>query len=103
VIEGAFEEKPDWCPLREFPQKKMDDLISRQAAIDLLRNNISRDIQDQIATENNINLIQSMPTTYNVEKVVTELVEADQGYCWMCGGGIDVRVATDIVKRGGIE
>jgi hypothetical protein len=39
----------------------------------------------------------------DIEKVVAELVEADSGYCWMCGGGIDGKTAIEIVKAGGIE
>jgi hypothetical protein len=50
-----------------------------------------------------IGLVQTQPTAYDVEKVVAELVEADSGYCWMCGGGIDCKTAIDIIKAGGIE
>lgn len=48
-------------------------------------------------------VIKNQPTAYDVDKVVAELAEADDGYCWMCGGGIDCRTAIDIVKRGGIN
>jgi hypothetical protein len=50
-----------------------------------------------------IGLVQTQPTAYDVEKVVAELVEADSGYCWMCGGGIDGKTAIEIVKAGGIK
>lgn len=53
----------------------MSDLISRSAVIELLRKNMTSDIQDQIITENNINLICAIPTAYDVEKVIEELEE----------------------------
>ena len=53
----------------------MSDLISRSALIELLQKNMSNDIQDMVITENNINLIRSMPTAYDEEKVVAELEE----------------------------
>ena len=51
----------------------MSDLISRSEAIKLLRKNMSNDIQDQIITENNINLIESLPTAFDTERVVEQL------------------------------
>lgn len=55
----------------------MSDLISRSEAIKLLRKNMSNDIQDQIITENNINLIESLPTAFDTEKVVEEVKKLD--------------------------
>jgi hypothetical protein len=56
-----------------------------------------------ITAESAFNMIKAQPTAYDVEKVVAELVEADSGYCWMCGGGIDGETAIEIVKAGGIK
>ena len=92
----------------------MSRLIDADALIELLRNNMSNDIQDQIVTENNINLIRSMPTAYDIEKVVAELEKehenADGEYkksfelyreeFWRGRKG-GLRKAIEIVKRGG--
>jgi hypothetical protein len=48
-------------------------------------------------------IINTTKTAYDVDKVVEELREADEGYCWMCGGGIDCKTVTDIVRKGGME
>ena len=50
-----------------------------------------------------VTTIDEQPTAYDVEKVEEELREADEGYWWMCGGGIDCKTAIDIMKRGGID
>lgn len=79
-----------------------NDLISRQAVIDLLQKNMSNDIQDKIITENNINLICSIQTAFNVEKVVEKLekmkkvMESKEFYETAVG----YRQAIQIVKRG---
>lgn len=90
----------------------MSDLISRQAVIDLLKKNLSKDIEEVIVTDKNIKLIESMPTAYDVEKVVAELEyfaklaedrwvngTSNHAYqehkCWV--------KAIDIVKRGVVE
>ena len=94
----------------------MSDLISRSEAIKLLRKNMSNDIQDQIITENNINLIESLPTAFDTEKVVEQLEQYANGKicnmhrncphkdndniaCENCGA----LGAIDIVKKGGVE
>ena len=93
-----------------------NDLISRQAVIDLLQKNMSNDIQDQIITENNINLICSIQTAYDVEKVVEELEksrmiffltiantrndELDFSYKNVCTA---LDKAIDIVRKSGVE
>lgn len=97
----------------------MSDLISRQAVIDLLKKNTTRDIEDIIITNNHIKLIVDMPTAYDVEKVVAELEkekeihtnhynisiykdfpEIKQRYKQICGV---IDKAIDIVKKGGAE
>ena len=76
----------------------MDDLISRQAVIDLLKKNTTRDIEEVVITEKHINLIKDMPKAYDVEKVVAELEnEAYNGF------DITLSKSIDIVKRGGVE
>lgn len=95
------------------------DLISRSALIELLRNNTSNDIQDQIITENNINLIMSIPTAYSVEDVVAELERKELDSCsakaeaviGMLGVMADIHTgeikaykeAIEIVRNGGKE
>ncbi len=51
----------------------MQDLISRQAVIDLLKKSASRDIEEVVITDKHINLIKDMPCAYDVENVVAEL------------------------------
>lgn len=58
----------------------MNDLISRQSVIDLLKKSASRDIEEVVITEKHINLIKDMPCAYDVEKVVAELEEAKMIY-----------------------
>ena len=86
----------------------MSDLISRSAVIELLRKNMTNDIQDQIITENNINLICAIPTAYDISKVVAELEECSDKYkissCeYEQGKAFSYKNAIDIVKRGGVE
>ena len=79
-----------------------NDLISRQAVIDLLQKNMSNDIQDQIITENNINLICSIQTAYDVEKIMEQLEEH-----FNATDDRDARLAyhhaIEIVKAGGVN
>ena len=56
----------------------MDDLISRQQVIDLLKKSADRDIEEVVITEKHINLIKDMPVAYSVEKVVAELEKLKQ-------------------------
>lgn len=88
----------------------MSDLISRSAVIELLRKNMTNDIQDQIITENNINLICAIPTAYDISKVVEELEENKQWYeTHGCNVDLNVGVisatnhAIDVVRKGGVE
>ena len=53
----------------------MNDLISRQQVIDLLKKSTSRDIEEVVVTEKNIKLINDMPVAYNVEKVIHKIDE----------------------------
>lgn len=90
----------------------MSDLISRQAVIDLLKKNVSKDIEEVIVTDKNIKLIESMPCAYNVDAVVAEMEyfeklaedrwvngTSNHAYqehkCWV--------KAIDIVRKGGVE
>ena len=101
----------------------MGDLISRKAVIELLKKNVSADIEEVVVTDKNIKLIESMPTAYDVEKVVAELEnekerhECDRSYwtehewkdrvayneCDISDRKADCFCeAIEIVKRGGI-
>lgn len=44
------------------------DLIRRSDVIDILRKNASNDIQDQVLTENNINLVNSIPAVVDLDR-----------------------------------
>lgn len=85
-----------------------DDLISRTALMQSLRNNVLVDV-----TPNLEQAIAEQPTAYNAYKVV-ELLEkesqnieiiypTDQGYDYEDAIGIDINKAKQIVKSGGIE
>jgi hypothetical protein len=66
----------------------MNDLISRSVVIELLQKNMTSDIQDQIITENNINLIMSIPTAYDIDKVVDKSLDPTaetRKRCNVCG------------------
>lgn len=88
----------------------MSDLISRQAVIDILKKNVSKDIEEVVITDKHIKLIESVPTAYDAEKVVAELEEfaklaedrwtngtSNHAYqehkCWV--------KAIDLVRKGG--
>ena len=87
----------------------MDDLISRQSVIDLLKKSASRDIEEVVITEKHINLIKDMPCAYSVEKVVAELEknchikyeQDDYGYCFDAGSYVYLSDAIGIVRKGG--
>ena len=53
----------------------MADLIDRQAVIELLKKNTTRDIEEVVVTEKNIKLIMDMPKAYDVDAVVEQLEE----------------------------
>ncbi len=85
-----------------------NDLISRSALMQSLRNNVLVDV-----TPNLEQAIENQPTAYNADKVV-ELLEkesqnieiiypTDQGYDYEDAIGIDIDKAKQIVKSGGIE
>jgi hypothetical protein len=85
----------------------MDDLISRQAVIDILKKNVSKDIEEVVIMDKHIKLIESVPTAYNADAVVAELeklsnAEADYYYA-KSNDVIDRETAIDIVKRGVVE
>ena len=95
----------------------MSDLISRQAVIDILKKNVSKDIEEVVIMDKHIKLIESVTTAYDAEKVVAELEERinnrDCKYCKY--NKIEKQVCTkdctdaviedllDIVRRGGVE
>ena len=88
----------------------MDDLISRQAVIDLLKKSASRDIEEVVVTEKNIKLIMDVPKAYDVDAVIEQLKEESYfviprgksaSYC--ADTVIDIGDAIDIVKAGGIN
>ena len=94
----------------------MADLIDRQAVIDLLKKNTTRDIEEVVVTEKNIKLIMDMPKAYDVEHVLAELKEyATSRICYRytdCPYILDENIscencgamgAIDIVKAGGIN
>lgn len=92
----------------------MDDLISRQSVIDLLKKSASRDIEEVVVTEKNIKLIMDMPKAYDVSKVVKQIQDK---YCQKCRNILSVPNAEeyckeqkcrideicDLVKSGGIN
>lgn len=92
----------------------MDDLISRQAVIDLLKKSVSRDIEEVVITDKHINLIMDMPVAYDVEKVVSEI---QKKYCTKCRNilgvpgaekycksvNCDIGTIVDLVRKGGVE
>ena len=97
----------------------MQDLISRQAVIDLLKKSASRDIEEVVITDKHINLIKDMPCAYNIEKVVAEL-EEERGISYVDFDEYAYRYELDLcdnddwfyrgleraiklVKRGGVE
>lgn len=88
----------------------MNDLISRQAVIDLLKKSASRDIEEVVITEKNIKLIMDMPKAYDVEKVIEDLssnsrfiddINEHNIKCISCV--IGQKTAIEIVLRGGVE
>ena len=88
----------------------MGDLISRKAVIELLKKNVSADIEEVVVTDKNIKIIESMPCAYDVEKVVAELacnsrfiddINEHNIKCISCVVG--QKTAIDIVKKGGVE
>ena len=88
----------------------MDDLISRQAVIDLLKKSASRDIEEVVITDKHINLIKDMPCAYDVDAVIEQLKEESYfviprgksaSYC--ADTVIDIGDAISVVKRGGVE
>ncbi len=94
----------------------MDDLISRQAVIDLLKKSASRDIEEVVITEKHINLIKDMPCAYDVEKVVAELETLRLKYArlWaVCEDNFEkhelyirclqIDKDIEIVRKGGVE
>jgi hypothetical protein len=88
--------------LIERKAQTMNDLISRQAVIDLLKKSASRDIEEVVVTEKNIKLIMDMPKAYDVDAVIEQLEEESfpthENY-----SAIWLDKATTIVKRGGVE
>lgn len=92
----------------------MNDLISRQAVIDLLKKSASRDIEEVVVTEKNIKLIMDMPKAYDVSKAVKQIQDK---YCQKCRNILgkrdseeycksvkcEIDALCDIVKRGCVE
>jgi hypothetical protein len=91
----------------------MGRLIDADALIEMLQKNMSNYIQDQIITENNINLIHSAPTAYDIEKVVAEFEEYPRSLFLknehgkvigrMTTNTININDAIEIVRKGGVE
>lgn len=86
----------------------MADLIDRQAVIDLLKKNTTRDIEEVVVTEKNIKLIMDMPKAFDVDAVVEKL-EEEKGkfegiYTGYAEGLVDAyEHAISVVKEGGIN
>ena len=73
----------------------MSDLIRRSAVIKALEEcNLDKNLFEKDVFEK----INAIPTAYDVDKVVSELQEIQNRYCFM-----GYQMAIDVVKRGGID
>jgi len=82
----------------------MSRLIDADVLLDICKNKYSDIVAGSypfnVVVYDLVNIIESQPLAYDVEKVVKELEKQDDD----CGcGKISVWDAIDIVKRGGIE
>lgn len=97
-------EKPDWCPLRELPEKqKMGRLIDADELVKLLRASTMSN-GTLINTNTMLAIVEKMPTAYDVDKVVAELQErmienSDGEYNLQAFDAYDD--AIEIVRKGG--
>jgi hypothetical protein len=78
-----------------------NDLISRSALIEVLKNPSLFESQLEITIEDIISVIEELPCAYNVEKVVQELEE--MSFEDICGRAILLHDAEPIVLNGGNE
>lgn len=76
-----------------------NDLISRSALMQSLRNNVLVDV-----TPNLEQAIENQPTAYNADKVVERLEKAKyEDDLYPCNLAVEIEEAKRIVKSGGIE
>lgn len=76
----------------------MNDLIRRKDVLALFSINDCSDKMIGLYEK-----VLDVPTAYNPEKVVEEIIEASQGACHYCGCDLNSEDAIDIVKRGEVE
>lgn len=76
-----------------------NDLISRSALMQSLRNNVLVDV-----TPNLEQAIEEQPVAYNLDKVVEQLEKAKyEDDLYPCNLAVEIEEAKSIVKSGGIE
>ncbi len=77
----------------------INDLISRSALMQSLRNNVLVDV-----TPNLEQAIEEQPVAYNLDKVVEQLEKAKyEDDLYPCNLAVEIEEAKSIVKSGGIE
>ncbi|EOT29453.1 hypothetical protein C805_00036 [Eubacterium sp. 14-2] len=76
-----------------------NDLISRSALMQSLRNNVLVDV-----TPNLEQAVEEQPVAYNLDKVVEQLEKAKyEDDLYPCNLAVEIEEAKSIVKSGGIE
>ena len=74
-----------------------DDLISRSALIEVLKNPLTFETQLEVTIDDLITIVENQPTAYDVDKVVAELENAN------IDGFVYIDKAIKCVRNGGKE